>query len=50
MKKFLDANPTSLAEDHDGAPVYLARNAWHLERGAKDWPDIRFLKIKDHVD
>jgi peptide chain release factor 3 len=50
MKKFLDANPTSLAEDHDGAPVYLARNAWHLERGAKDWPDIRFLKIKDHDD
>ncbi|MBC8267907.1 MAG: peptide chain release factor 3 [Rhodospirillaceae bacterium] len=50
MKKFLDANSTAVAEDHDGAPVYLARNAWHLERGAKDWPDIRFLKTKDHVE
>jgi peptide chain release factor 3 len=50
MKKFIDANTTAVAEDHDGAPVYLARNAWHLERGAKDWPDIRFLKTKDHVE
>ncbi|MBT4934406.1 MAG: peptide chain release factor 3 [Rhodospirillaceae bacterium] len=50
MKKFIDANSTAVAEDHDGAPVYLARNAWHLERGAKDWPDIRFLKTKDHVE
>ena len=49
LKKFLEANPTAVAEDHDGAPVYLARNAWHLERGAKDWPDISFLKIKDHI-
>jgi len=50
LKKFIDANATAVAKDHDGAPVYLARNAWHLERGAKDWPDIRFLKTKDHVE
>lgn len=50
MKKFIDANSTAVAHDHDGAPVYLARNAWHLERGAKDWPAIRFLKTRDHVE
>ncbi len=50
LKKFVDANKASLAEDHDGAPVFLARNAWHLDRGSEDWPDIRFLKTKDHIE
>ena len=30
LKKFIDANQGSLANDHDGADVFLARNAWHL--------------------
>jgi peptide chain release factor 3 len=50
MKEFIDANKTAIADDHDGAPVYLARNAWHLDRGAEDWPKIRFLKTKDYVE
>ncbi|HJN24365.1 MAG TPA: peptide chain release factor 3 [Rhodospirillales bacterium] len=50
MKKFIDGNKGAMAEDHDGAPVFLARNAWHLDRGGEDWPDIRFLKTKDHVE
>jgi len=24
--------------------VFLARNTWHLDNAAKEWPDIRFLK------
>lgn len=47
MKKFLDGNQASLAEDHDDAPVFLARNSWHLERAEKDWPKIKFLKTKE---
>ena len=47
MKKFIDANQASLAEDHDNAPVFLARNSWHLERAEKDWPKINFLKTKE---
>ena len=31
LKAFLDANRGALAEDRDGAPVYLARNAWELD-------------------
>ena len=50
LKKFMDANKGALAQDHDGDPVFLARNAWHLDRETDDWPDIRFNKTKDHLD
>ncbi len=49
LKKFTDANQASLAEDHDDAPVFLARNAWHLERAEKDWPTIKFCKTKEQL-
>ena len=44
LKKFIDKNRSAIADDHDGTPVFLARNAWHLENAAKEAPDIRFLK------
>ena len=44
LKKFIDKNMSSVADDHDGTPVFLARNAWHLDHAAEEWPDIRFLK------
>lgn len=34
---------------HTGALVFLARNAWHLERAEKDYPELRFLKIKEQA-
>jgi peptide chain release factor 3 len=49
MKKFADANGAALADDHDGMPVFMARNAWHLERTAEDYPVIRFLKTREQV-
>jgi peptide chain release factor 3 len=49
LKKFADANPANIADDHDGDLVFLARNAWHLDQTAKDWPGLRFLKTKEHV-
>jgi len=48
IKKFRDANESAMADDHAGAPVFLARNAWHLDKAAEDWPDIRFLKTKEY--
>jgi len=45
LKKFIDKNESAIADDHDGAPVFLARNAWHLDHAAEQWPDIRFLEI-----
>jgi peptide chain release factor 3 len=49
MKKFADANGAALADDHDGMPVFMARNAWHLDRTAEDYPAIRLLKTREHV-
>ncbi|MAI12302.1 MAG: peptide chain release factor 3 [Rhodospirillaceae bacterium TMED167] len=49
LKKFTGANSGALADDHDKAPVFLARNAWHLDKTAEDWPDIRFLKTKEQT-
>jgi peptide chain release factor 3 len=47
LKTFTDTNRSSLAEDHDGALVFLARNAWHLNRTQEENPAIRFLKTRE---
>jgi peptide chain release factor 3 len=47
LKKFIDENSTAIADDHDKDPVFLARNAWHLDRAGEDFPDVEFLKIKE---
>ncbi|MBT3358107.1 MAG: peptide chain release factor 3 [Rhodospirillales bacterium] len=49
LKKFIDANGSAIADDHTAEPVFMARNAWHLERAGKDWPDVRFLKTKEQT-
>ncbi|MBF0175460.1 MAG: peptide chain release factor 3 [Magnetococcales bacterium] len=49
LGSFKDANLSSMAEDHDGAPVFLARNAWHLDNAAREWPKIRFLKTREQT-
>ena len=28
-------------------PVFLARNAWALNREIEDWPDIRFVNVRE---
>lgn len=49
LKRFKDENRPSLADDHTGALVFLARNAWHLERTEKDFPKLTFAKIKEQA-
>lgn len=49
LKKFIDANQGSLAEDHDGETVFLARNAWHLNKASEDFPQIVFKKTREQV-
>ena len=46
LKRFSDAHQGDLAEDHDGDPVFLARNAWHLKHTTETWPNVRFLATK----
>ncbi|HIJ62108.1 MAG TPA: peptide chain release factor 3 [Rhodospirillaceae bacterium] len=47
LRKFADANPSAMAEDRDGALVFLARNAWTLSRAQQDFPDLRFLATRE---
>ena len=46
LNKFIDANRLNIAEDNDGSLVFLARNAWHLNKAQEDFPKIIFSKIK----
>jgi len=36
-----------MAEDGDGDPVLMMRNAWELGRFQQDWPNIRFTSVKE---
>jgi peptide chain release factor 3 len=49
LKRFLEELRGSLGEDHDGAPVFLARNAWELNRTIKDWPDVQFHATREQA-
>ncbi len=46
LKKFIDQNQSAIANDHDGDPVFLARNAWHLNDAQDKNPGIRFQAVK----
>jgi peptide chain release factor 3 len=46
LKAFIDANRMAVANDHDGDPVFLARNAWHLSDAREKNPDIAFSETK----
>ncbi len=47
VQKFMDANPANIAHDHDGAVVFLTRNAWHLNKAIEDFPDIKLEKTRE---
>jgi len=48
LKEFCEKNKYNTAEDAGGALAYLAPNAWHLDRIQKDWPDVEFVKTREH--
>ena len=49
LDKFIEANMQNIADDHDGQPVFLARNAWHLDNAAENWKQIRFVATKEQT-
>ena len=49
VKRFVDKNQGDLAHDHDDWPVFLARNAWHLQHTTEAWPEVRFLKTREQT-
>lgn len=46
LKKFVDSNQSAIANDHDGDPVFLARNDWHLTDATDKNPAIQFNAVK----
>ncbi len=49
FKRFQDTNQLNIAEDHDGAIVFLARNAWHLGKIQEDFPKLILSKTREQV-
>ena len=48
IKDFVDKNRANAAQDHDENWVLLARNDWHLNKTAEDFPKIKFIKTKQN--
>jgi peptide chain release factor 3 len=49
LKRFEDANHASMAEDRDGAPIFLARNGWELRYAQKQFPNVVFAATRERV-
>jgi peptide chain release factor 3 len=49
LAAFIEQNLPNIADDHDGYPVFLARNAWHLDTSAESWKQVRFLATKEQT-
>ena len=47
LERFALAHKSNMAEDRDGAPVYLARNTWQLGRAQQDFPNVRFSATRE---
>lgn len=47
IREFCESYRSSIAADKSDALVFLAKNAWTLNRAAEEWPDIKFLKVRE---
>ncbi len=47
LDAFIEKNSMNMATDIDGAPVFLAKNAWDVGYTQDKNPDIRFLATKE---
>ena len=47
LKRFLSSLSHSVANDRAGAPVFLARNAWELQRVRREWPQVSFAATRE---
>jgi peptide chain release factor 3 len=45
LEKFCDAQEAHIADDHTGAPVFLARNDWQLEHATDGFPGVKLLEV-----
>ena len=48
LDKFQRQFRSAMAEDLDGAPVFLAPSAWSLNHDAEQWKNVAFADVKDY--
>ena len=49
LEAFLDKNKSASGTDLDGAPVYLAKNAWDVGYAQEKNPDLKFTSTKERA-
>ena len=49
IEDFTAKNRNTMAEDLDGAPVYLAKSPWDIGYAQEKNPDIEFQKVKERL-
>jgi len=49
IKRFMDENRGAMAEDRDGAPVFMARDSWELNYTAQRETGIRFSATRERA-
>ncbi len=47
MKFFIEVNKNAMSEDREGAPVYLVRNSWELNRMKENFPEFTFSATRE---
>jgi peptide chain release factor 3 len=47
LKIFIEQNRSAMSEDREGAPVYLVRNGWELNRMKENFPEIVFSATRE---
>ena len=47
LARFVDRHRAAIAEDRDGAAVFLAPSRWQLNRAMEDWPSLRFAATRE---
>ncbi len=47
LKTFIEQNKSAMSEDREGAPVYLVRNSWELNRMKENFPEITFSATRE---
>ncbi len=47
LKSFIELNRSAMSEDREGAPVYLVRNSWELNRMKENFPEITFSATRE---
>ena len=50
MEKFLAVYRSQMAEDRDGARVFLAKSAWEVGYAGEKYPKLAFAKTRERSE